>query len=75
MEKRIKDIIAKHLAVRIEEVTNTALLMEDLGADELDSVELVMAFEEEFKIDIVDGEFEKLLTVGDIIKHVTDKTK
>jgi len=74
MEEKVKDIIVEELGVEREKLTNEASFMEDLGADSLDTVELVMAFEKEFDIDIPDEEAEKLRTVGDALKYLHDKT-
>ena len=67
---KIKKIIVDHLGVDAEKVTDEASFIDDLGADSLDTVELVMAFEEEFGSEISDNEAEKILTVGDAIKFV-----
>lgn len=72
IEQRIKDIITEQLGVTAEQVTPEAKFIEDLGADSLDTVELVMALEEEFGLEIPDDEAEKLQSVGDVIKHVED---
>lgn len=72
-EARIKDIIVEQLGVNEDQVTAEAKLMEDLGADSLDAVELVMAIEEEFGIEVPDDEAEKLTSMGDILAYV-DKT-
>ena len=74
IEEKVKDIIAEELGVERDKVTPAASLMEDLGADSLDTVELVMAFEKEFDIDIPDEEAEKLRTVGDALKYLHDKS-
>jgi acyl carrier protein len=74
MVEKVKDIIAEELGVEREKLTNEASFMEDLGADSLDTVELVMAFEKEFDIDIPDEEAEKLRTVGDALKYLEEKT-
>ncbi len=74
MEDKVKDIIAEELGVERDKLTDDASFMEDLGADSLDTVELVMAFEKEFDIDIPDEEAEKLRTVGDALKYLHDKT-
>ena len=74
IEDKVKDIIVEQLGVNEEQVTPEAKFIEDLGADSLDTVELVMAFEEEFEIDVPDEEAEKLQSVGDVIKYV-DSTK
>ena len=73
VEDRVKDIIVEELGVEREKLTNEASFMEDLGADSLDTVELVMAFEKEFDIGIPDEEAEKLRTVGDALKYLHDK--
>lgn len=73
LEGKVKDIIAEELGVEREKLTNDASFMEDLGADSLDTVELVMAFEKEFDIDIPDEEAEKLRTVGDALKYLHEK--
>ncbi|MDH3496821.1 MAG: acyl carrier protein [Gemmatimonadota bacterium] len=73
IEDKVKDIIAEELGVEREKLTNDASFMEDLGADSLDQVELVMAFEKEFDIDIPDEEAEKLRTVGDALKYLHEK--
>lgn len=73
MVEKVKDIIVEELGVEREKLTDGASFMEDLGADSLDTVELVMAFEKEFDIDIPDEEAEKLRTVGDALKYLQDK--
>ena len=73
VDEKVKDIIVEELGVEREKLTDAASFMEDLGADSLDTVELVMAFEKEFDIDIPDGEAEKLRTVGDALKYLHDK--
>jgi len=73
VEDKVKDIIAEELGVEREKLTDGAAFMEDLGADSLDQVELVMAFEKEFDIDIPDEEAEKLRTVGDALKYLHEK--
>ena len=73
VEEKVKDIIAEELGVEREKLTPEASFMEDLGADSLDTVELVMAFEKEFDIDIPDEDAEKLRTVGDAMKYLHDK--
>ena len=73
VEDKVKDIIAEELGVEREKLTDGASFMEDLGADSLDQVELVMAFEKEFDIDIPDEEAEKLRTVGDALKYLHQK--
>ena len=68
--ERVKKIVVEHLNVDAEKVTDTASFIEDLGADSLDTVELVMAFEEEFGCEIPDDAAETILTVGDAIKFL-----
>ena len=69
-EAKVREIIINELGVEDEKVTNEASFVEDLGADSLDTVELVMAFEEEFGIDIPDEDAEKMRTVGDAISYL-----
>ena len=70
IEAKVKDIIINELGVEPEKVTPEASFVEDLGADSLDTVELVMAFEEEFGMEIPDEEAEKLQTVGNAIEYI-----
>ena len=70
IEEKVKDIIVEQLGVNPEQVTPTASFIEDLGADSLDIVELVMAFEEEFGCEIPDDAAEHILTVGDAVKFL-----
>ena len=70
IEAKVKEIIINELGVDAEKVTPEASFVEDLGADSLDTVELVMAFEEEFGMEIPDEEAEKLRTVGDAIGYI-----
>jgi len=72
VEDRVKSIIVEQLGVDAEEVKPEASFVEDLGADSLDTVELIMAFEEEFGIEIPDDEAEKIKTVGDAITYVAN---
>jgi acyl carrier protein len=72
-QERVKDIIVEQLGVNAEQVTPEAKFIEDLGADSLDTVELVMAFEEEFGAEIPDEDAEKLQTVGDVIKYIEER--
>ena len=72
--ERVKKIVVEHLGVDAAKVTDNASFIDDLGADSLDTVELVMAFEEEFGAEIPDEDAEKLQTVGDAIKYVEEKT-
>ena len=73
MEEKVKDIIVEELGVELDKLNDDASFMEELGADSLDTVELVMAFEKEFDIDIPDEEAEKLRTVGDALKYLREK--
>jgi acyl carrier protein len=73
IEERVKDIIVEELGVEREKLTGEASFMEDLGADSLDTVELVMAFEKEFDIDIPDEDAEKMRTVGDALNYLHEK--
>jgi len=75
VREKVKKIIVDHLGVDIEKVTDEASFIDDLGADSLDTVELVMAFEEEFGSEISDSEAEKILTVGDAIKYIESNSK
>jgi len=68
--ERVKKIVVEHLNVDAEKVTDNASFIEDLGADSLDTVELVMAFEEEFGIEIPDDAAESIVTVGDAVKYI-----
>ena len=71
-EQRVKEIIVEQLGVNSDQVTPEAKFIEDLGADSLDTVELVMALEEEFGQEIPDEEAEKLQSVGDVIKYIEE---
>jgi acyl carrier protein len=73
IKEKVKKIVADHLGVDEDKVTDEASFIDDLGADSLDTVELVMAFEEEFGSEISDSEAEKILTVGDAIKFIESK--
>ena len=75
IEDKVRDIICEQLGATPEQVTSEAKFIEDLGADSLDTVELVMAFEEEFSIEVPDEEAEKLQTVGDVVRYVEDKSE
>jgi acyl carrier protein len=75
VEEKIKGIIAEQLGVKPEEITPQSSFIDDLGADSLDTVELVMALEEEFGIEIPDEDAEKMTTVGDAIKYIDEKTQ
>lgn len=70
IEQRVKDILVENLGVDAEKLTSNATLNEDLGADSLDAVELIMALEEEFGIEIADEEAAKLTTVGAVVQFV-----
>jgi acyl carrier protein len=72
---KVKSIVAEQLGVKVEEVTPTASFIDDLGADSLDTVELVMALEEEFNVEIPDEDAEKITTVGDAIKYIEEKAQ
>ncbi len=71
--KQVKAIVAEQLGVKAEQVTNEASFVDDLGADSLDTVELVMALEEEFEIEIPDEEAEKITTVQQAISYINDR--
>ncbi len=71
---KVKEMVADHLGVDESKVTDEANFIDDLGADSLDTVELVMAFEEEFGSEISDSDAEKILTVGDAIKFIENKS-
>ena len=73
VDERVKKIIAEQLGVEEDEVTPEASFVEDLGADSLDTVELVMALEEEFEIEIPDEDAEKILTVGKALDYIKEK--
>lgn len=71
--EKVKGVIAEQLGVKLEEVTDQAKFVDDLGADSLDTVELVMALEEEYGVEIPDEDAEKLTTVGEAIKYIEEK--
>lgn len=73
IEEKVKNIICDQLAVESEKVTASASFIEDLGADSLDIVELVMTMEEEFDLDIPDDDAEKIKTVGDVTNYISAK--
>jgi acyl carrier protein len=75
IEERVKEIIVEQLGVNAEQVTPEAKFIEDLGADSLDTVELVMAFEEAFGVEVPDEDAEKLQSVGNVISYIEDKGK
>lgn len=72
--ERVKEIIVEELGVTPEQVTDNASFIEDLGADSLDTVELVMAIEDAFSVDVPDDEAEKLQTVADVVKYIEEKS-
>lgn len=74
VEEKVKKIIVEQLGVEESQVNSEAKFIEDLGADSLDTVELVMALEEEFGLEIPDEEAEKILTVGAAIQYIKDRT-
>ncbi len=73
VEEKVKKIVAEQLGVDEEEVTSEASFVEDLGADSLDTVELVMAFEEEFSIEIPDDDAEKIITVQNSVDYIKER--
>ena len=73
LEDKVKEIVVEQLGVNAEQVKPEASFIEDLGADSLDTVELVMAFEEEFSAEIPDEEAEKLTTVGAVLEYLKEK--
>ncbi len=73
ISEKVKDIIVEQLGVNPEQVTESASFIEDLGADSLDTVELVMAFEEEFSVEVPDEDAEKLQTVGNVVDYIEKK--
>lgn len=75
VEEKVKDIIVEQLGVNPEQVVGSASFIEDLGADSLDTVELVMAFEEEFGVEVPDEDAEKLKTVDNVIQYIEEKAK
>ena len=75
IDERVKNIIIEQLGVEESQVTETAKFVEELGADSLDTVELVMALEEEFTVEIPDEDAEKIATVGDAVKYINDHSE
>ena len=75
VEQRVREIVAEQLERDVNEVTNAASLIDDLGADSLDVVELVMKMEEEFGIEIPDEEAEKIKTVNDVVQYIKNHAK
>ena len=74
ISNKVRKIVADHLGIEEAKVTEESSFIDDLGADSLDTVELVMAFEEEFGSEISDNEAEKILTVGDAVKFIDSKS-
>jgi acyl carrier protein len=74
VDEKVKEIIVEQLGVEEDDVTPSAKFIEDLGADSLDTVELVMAFEEEFDLEIPDEDAEKIATVGDAISYIKENS-
>jgi acyl carrier protein len=75
VDERVKNLIIEQLGVEESQVTETAKFVEDLGADSLDTVELVMALEEEFTIEIPDEDAEKIATVGDAVTYINEHSE
>ena len=75
LEEKVKEIVVDKLGVDSEQVSSDASFVDDLGADSLDTVELVMAFEDEFDIEIPDEDAEKIVNVGDAVSYLEDKMK
>ncbi len=73
--EKVKNVIADKLGVEPEEITESSSFIDDLGADSLDVVDIVMAFEDEFGVKIADDELEKFTTVGDIVKYLKEKAQ
>ncbi len=73
VDEKVKDIISEQLGVKKEEIKPESSFIDDLGADSLDTVEVVMALEEEFGIEIPDEDAEKITTVGDAVKYIEEK--
>ena len=74
VQERVKNIIVEQLGVEADQVKPEAQFVNDLGADSLDTVELIMALEEEFDIEIPDADAEKVVTVGDVVEYIKDNT-
>lgn len=75
VEEKVKEIISEQLGVKKEEIKLESSFVDDLGADSLDTVEVVMALEEEFGIEIPDEDAEKITTVGEAVKYIDEKVK
>ena len=73
LEKRVKDLVVTQLGIEASKVTTDASFIDDLGADSLDTVELVMAFEEEFDLEIPDEDAQKMKTVANVVEYLKDK--
>lgn len=73
LEEKIKEILSQQLGVTEDEIFDDSDISKDLGADSLDSFELVMAFEEEFAVEITDDDMEKLVTFGDVVKFISER--
>ena len=73
LETRVKNLVVENLGVDASKVSGDSSFIDDLGADSLDTVELVMAFEEEFDMEISDEDAQKLKTVGDVVSYLTEK--
>lgn len=73
--EKVKSVIADKLGVEPEEITESSSFIDDLGADSLDVVDIVMAFEDEFGVKIADDELEKFTTVGDVVKYLKEKVQ
>ena len=74
IEGRVKKIVVEHLSIEEEKISESASFIDDLGADSLDTVELVMAFEEEFGVEIPDDAAETIQTFGDAVKYITENS-
>ena len=74
IEGRVKKIVVEHLSIEEEKISESASFIDDLGADSLDTVELVMAFEEEFGVEIPDDAAESIQTFGDAVKYINDNS-
>ena len=74
IEGRVKKIVVEHLSIEEEKISESASFIDDLGADSLDTVELVMAFEEEFGVEIPDDAAESIQTFGDAVKYISDNS-
>ena len=74
IEERVKKIVVEHLSIEEDKISESASFIDDLGADSLDTVELVMAFEEEFGVEIPDDAAESIQTFGDAVKYIADNS-